>query len=111
MACTLSPPAPGRLWRSLEELGPDRIEAFLEAEFPALHAMSSVNRRDLMRLMGASLALAGLTACEGRQAPLLSQPSDPEGHVAGKPLYFATSLGLDGYGLSIVGERAIDTEN
>src|SRR3546814_15667020 len=61
-----------------------------------------MDRRDLIRLMGASLALAGLTACEQRKPPLLSQPSSPEGQAADKPLYFATSLGLDGYGRGVL---------
>lgn len=90
------------LWRGIDDLTADRIEACLEAEFPALHRMGMMDRRDLMRLMGASLALAGLTACEKRQPPLLSQPFSPEGHVAGKPLYFATSLPLDGYGRGVL---------
>src|SRR3546814_4578636 len=89
---------PGTLWRGIEELTADRIEALLEAEFPVLHQMGTMDRRDLIRLMGASLALAGLTACEQRKPPLLSQPSSPEGQAAAKPLYFATSLGLAGYG-------------
>ncbi len=91
-----------QLWRGIEDLTSDRIERFLESEFPALHQMGTMDRRDLMRLMGVSLALAGLTACEKRQPPLLSQPSSPEGHVAGKPLYFATSLPLDGYGRGVL---------
>lgn len=93
------------LWRSLEERGPAAVEAMLEAEFPALHALGSVSRRDLMRLMGASLALAGVAGCEvpsGR--PLLSQPTDSPLHVPGRPLYFATALELDGYGRGVVVE-------
>src|SRR5262245_25559854 len=53
-------------WRSLEELAGS--EAFLESlrrEFPigAEEWSDAIDRRRFLQLMGASLALAGLTAC------------------------------------------------
>lgn len=53
-------------WRSLEELaGSDEFRDFLENEFPQRGEdwRQPVNRRDMLRLMGASLAFAGLSAC------------------------------------------------
>ena len=92
-----------RLWRSLEEIA-DTPEArrFLEAEFPDVVAAGTIDRRTWMRLMGASLALAGLAACDRNQVvengPLLSQSRNTPGHTPGVPLTFATTLERDGTG-------------
>ena len=56
-------------WRSLEELAEDpHFEDLLHREFPrqAAEWENAVERRDFLKLMAASLALAGLTGC-GRQ--------------------------------------------
>src|SRR5436190_5204611 len=53
-------------WRSLEELAEtDSFQEFLHREFPrqASEWTPAMNRRNFLKLMGASLALAGLTAC------------------------------------------------
>jgi molybdopterin-containing oxidoreductase family iron-sulfur binding subunit len=53
-------------WRSFEELAQtDRFKEFLHREFPrqASEWTDAVSRRDFLQLMGASLALAGLSAC------------------------------------------------
>ncbi len=87
-------------WRSLEELaGTDKFREFLHREFPALNApetdpsmLDPTGRRNFMKLMGASLALAGLTACT-RQPKELVVPyvRTPEGLVPGKPQFYATA--------------------
>jgi molybdopterin-containing oxidoreductase family iron-sulfur binding subunit len=47
-----------RLWRSLEELADaPEVRRYVEAEFPDIVQASSIDRRTLLRLMGASLAL------------------------------------------------------
>jgi molybdopterin-containing oxidoreductase family iron-sulfur binding subunit len=55
--------------------------------------------------MGASLALAGLTACTNQPreqlAPYVRQP---ENIVPGMPQYYATALSLTGYGVGVVVE-------
>src|ERR1700720_3132111 len=54
-------------WRSLEELAEDpRFEELLHNEFPRQAPSvwdEGVDRRDFLRLMAASLALAGLSGC------------------------------------------------
>src|SRR5262245_43463759 len=54
-------------WRTLEELAGDpEFEELLHREFPRQAPSEwddSVNRRDFLRLMAASLALAGLSGC------------------------------------------------
>ena len=58
-----------RFWRSLEELaGTPESEAFLHHEFPndpekELPRSNGVARRDILKLMAASAALSGLSAC------------------------------------------------
>ena len=88
-------------WRSLEELaGTDKFRDFLHREFPALNApetdpsmLDSNGRRNFMKLMGASLALAGLTACT-RQPKEFVVPyvKTPDGLVPGKTQFYATAM-------------------
>ena len=57
-----------------------------------------VNRREFLRLMSASLALAGAGACT-RQPPEAIVPyarAPEEGIVPGEPLFFATAMPLAG---------------
>ncbi|HEX8878521.1 MAG TPA: TAT-variant-translocated molybdopterin oxidoreductase, partial [Candidatus Acidoferrum sp.] len=95
-------------WRTLEELAGDpRFEELLEREFPRQAPAEwdeSVDRRDFLKLMGASLALAGLSGC-GR-APeqyLVPYVKQPDGMVLNKPLFFATAMtfGADAIGLLV----------
>jgi MoCo/4Fe-4S cofactor protein with predicted Tat translocation signal len=61
-------PTGKRYWRSLEELADTpEFQSWLEREFPAGAAeLDSVSRRNFLRLMGASMALAGigLSGCQ-----------------------------------------------
>jgi MoCo/4Fe-4S cofactor protein with predicted Tat translocation signal len=94
-------------WRTLEELSEDpHFEELLHREFPrqASEWDESVDRRDFLKLMAASLAFAGLAGCkanvETRIVPYVKQP---DGMVLGKPLFFATSMpsGADAIGLLV----------
>src|SRR5438093_8980060 len=94
-------PAQGKqYWRSLEELADDpRLREMLEREFPSQAGVLAdpISRRRFLSLMGASLALAGLSGCTrppaGTIRPYIRQP---EGLVPGKPLFYATSMTLSG---------------
>ncbi|HKY03483.1 MAG TPA: TAT-variant-translocated molybdopterin oxidoreductase, partial [Blastocatellia bacterium] len=95
-------------WRSLEELADTpAFQEFLHREFPsqASEFTDPVGRRRFLKLMGASLALAGLTACTRQPtekiAPYLRQP---EGLVPGKPLFFATAMPFNGVGTGLLAE-------
>ncbi|MGH7894723.1 MAG: TAT-variant-translocated molybdopterin oxidoreductase, partial [Candidatus Binatia bacterium] len=95
-------------WRSLDEVveTPEFLE-FLHYEFPrqAAGIVAALDRRDFLRLMGASFALAGLGACtkqpEERIVPYVRQP---ERLVLGEPLYYATAMPLNGFGLGLLAE-------
>jgi MoCo/4Fe-4S cofactor protein with predicted Tat translocation signal len=95
-------------WRSLEELAQsDAFEDLLHREFPesASEFNDPVGRRRFLKLMGASLALAGVTACT-RQPPEKIAPyvRQPEEIVPGHPLFFATAMPLCGIGTGLLVE-------
>jgi molybdopterin-containing oxidoreductase family iron-sulfur binding subunit len=94
----------GEAWRSLDELaGTAEFRRFLEAEFPSLQEGLSggVDRRTLLKLMGASFAMAGLTACS-KPEEIVPYVRQPENVVPGRPLYYATTLAQGGYGIGAI---------
>jgi MoCo/4Fe-4S cofactor protein with predicted Tat translocation signal len=94
-------------WRTLEELADDpHFDELLHREFPR-HASEwddAVDRRDFLKLMGASLALAGLAGC-GRpdQTHIVPYVRQPDGLVLGRPNFFATAMpfGADAIGVLV----------
>ena len=91
----------GRLyWRSLSELAdtPD-FRDYLHREFPeqASEWNDPKGRRNFLKLMSASLALAGVGACTTQPpehiVPYVRQPEDL---VPGRPLFFASAIPLGG---------------
>jgi len=94
-------------WRTLEELSGDpEFEQLLHREFPrqASEWDESVDRRDFLKLMAASLALAGISGC-GRtpEEHIVPYVKQPEGMVLGKPQFYATAMpfGADAIGLLV----------
>src|SRR5262245_65970451 len=96
-----------RLYRSLEELARDD-DAFarVEEEFPqqALPLERGVDRSDFVKLMGASVALAGMAACNRPAEKIVPYISQPENLIPGRPLYFASALSLGGVGAGVLVE-------
>ncbi len=88
-------------WRSLEELAGSReFQEMMHREFPkgASEWVDSVSRRGFLKLMSASMALAGMTACTRQPfEPIVPYVRQPEGLVPGKPLFYATAFTLGGY--------------
>src|SRR5213595_3928591 len=83
-------------WRSLEELADTpEFREYVGREFPyqASEFTDPAGRRQFLKLMGASLALAGVSACT-RQPPekLVPYVQQPEEIVPGRPLFFATAM-------------------
>ena len=98
-----------RFWQSLHELAETReYQDFLNHEFPydPEKAVNGVSRRDVLKLMAASAALAGLTACTRlpteKIVPYAQQP--PEEFIPGKPLFYATAMPLGGVGMGLLVE-------
>src|SRR5262245_48449349 len=82
-------------WRSLEELAQtDEFQEQLDREFPPgiLDAPDQLHRRRVLQLLGASLGLAGLTACT-KQPPekIVPYVRAPEEFIPGKPLFYSTA--------------------
>jgi len=87
-----------RYWRSLEELAEtEEFKEMLHREFPrhASEWTDGVSRRNFLQLMGASLALAGLSACTKQPVEhIVPYVRQPEEIIPGKPLYFASAMPL-----------------
>jgi molybdopterin-containing oxidoreductase family iron-sulfur binding subunit len=84
-----------RYWQSVDELADTaEFQAAVEREFPtsAQEWVDPVSRRGFMKLMGASLALAGLAGCTKQpDEPIYPYVKAPEDLILGKPNYFATA--------------------
>src|SRR5581483_1877771 len=60
--------------------------------------VDAVSRRGFLRLMGSSLALAGMTACTKQPfEPIVPYVKQPEELVLGRPMFYATAFTLGGY--------------
>ncbi len=97
-----------RFWQSLEELCETKeYREFLENEFPhdPEKDQQGLNRRDVLKLAAASAALAGLSACTKLPTQkIVPYVKAPEEIVAGKPLFYATSMPLAGVAAGLLVE-------
>ena len=99
-----------KYWRTLEELADtEAFQELLRDEFPeqAVEAPDPPTRRQFLTLMGASLALAGVSGCSVRPAPsitLAPYVRAPEEIIPGKPLFYATAMTLGGVGVGLLVE-------
>ena len=108
----ISPDGSGpRLWRSLNELAATpEFQEYVQREFPqqASEWHDPVSRRNFLKLMSASLALAGVfgAGCAHPQPEekIVPYVHPPEYMLAGKPMYFATAMPFNGYGLGLLVE-------
>ncbi|HJU26469.1 MAG TPA: TAT-variant-translocated molybdopterin oxidoreductase, partial [Rhodanobacteraceae bacterium] len=93
-----------RYWRSLEELADaEGFQAWLKTRFPQLAQAAPLDRRDFLKFVGASMALAGLTACSHPpQTELVPYVHGTDEWYAGLPRYFATTLTRNGYGQGVL---------
>ena len=95
-------------WRSLEELSrSETFDEFFEQEFPqqALPlTKGGVDRRDFMKLMGASVAMAGLAGCSAPHEQIIPYVNQPENLIPGKPIFFASAMQLGGVATGVLVE-------
>src|SRR5438045_6251019 len=87
-----------RYWRSLDEFSDTpEFRGWLEREFPAGAAQlngDEWSRRGFLKMMGASMALAGfgLTSCRRPEMNLVQFTKSVEWTIPGKFLYYATAM-------------------
>jgi len=95
-------------WRSLEAVSETpEFKEFLHREFPqnASEWLDPVGRRGFLRLMGASLTLAGISACTRQpDEAIVPYVRQPEELVPGKPLFYATAMPFGGAGIGLLVE-------
>jgi len=99
-------------WRTLEELqGTAAHFDWLHREFAPLASEwpDGPSRRNFLKLMGASVALAGASAGIGgcgkdQDEQIVPYVMPPEQVVAGKAIYFASAMPLGGYGKGVLVE-------
>jgi molybdopterin-containing oxidoreductase family iron-sulfur binding subunit len=94
-------------WRSLEDLSrSDVFDDFMTQEFPqqAVPLEKGVDRRDFVKLMGASVAMASLAACKQPLDTIVPYVNQPESLIPGKPLYFASAFTLGGVATGVLVE-------
>ncbi len=95
-----SPSATGRrYWRSLDELSDaPEFQQWLQREFPegASELTDPVSRRHFVKIMSASMMLAGLgvmgSGCRRPEEKLEPFGQQPSNYINGKPEFYATSM-------------------
>ncbi len=85
-----------KFWRSVDELADsDDFAELVNKEFPsqASEWIDPVSRRSFLKVMGASMALAGLAGCTKQpDEPIYPYVTAPPDLVLGKPVYFASAF-------------------
>ena len=97
-----------KYWRSLEQLAesPEVLEQVAK-EFPGYNPeeITGTSRRSFLKLMSASMALAGLTLSGCRRWPeeqIVPQSTNPTGRIPGTSKYFATMMELGGFAYGLL---------
>ena len=90
-------------WKSIEEFkNPKPFKEAAMNEFPEsmMEAPSKMSRKKFLAIMGASMALAGLSGCRKPVQKILPYVEQPEGTIPGIPKYYATAMP---FGLNAIG--------
>lgn len=95
-------------WRSIEEyVDTPEFAEYVKYEHPE-HADTwdnSLSRRNFVKVMGASLAFAGLSGCVIQPAEkIVPYVTQPEELIPGKPLFYATAMTLGGVAVGLLGK-------
>jgi len=93
-------------WRTLEEFADSpEFQKYLENEFPERLKLGidGIQRRHFLKLMAASMSLAGMTGCtEPPAEAIVPHVRTPETDVDARPLEFATAMTLEGLATGLV---------
>ena len=105
-----------RYWKSLDDLvQTPAFEEWLHREFPQGAAEANgLNRREFLKIMGASFALAGfgMSGCRRPEIKIVPYSKQPENMIPGVPKYFASSMpgAVDNIPLSVETHMARPTK-
>jgi molybdopterin-containing oxidoreductase family iron-sulfur binding subunit len=95
-------------WRTLDEAAEtEDLKEYIEQEFPGLSGQvpQGVDRRSLLKVMAASLAMAGAAACTKQPKELIvPYVRQPENVIPGVPLFYATAMPMYGYARGLLVE-------
>ena len=93
-----------KYWCSLDEAPTTpEFDEWVTREFPeGVTTIDGTNRRTLLKLMGASFGLAGLTACRRPVEQILPFSRASEGYVHGKPLHYASIATFNGTATGVI---------
>ncbi|HEX5385684.1 MAG TPA: TAT-variant-translocated molybdopterin oxidoreductase [Gemmatimonadales bacterium] len=98
-------------WRGLDELLDEpEFTAALAREFPAGadELRGGLSRREFVKLLGASMALAGVSGCVSRPTErILTYVSRPPEVTPGTANHYATSMAMDGYATGLLVESHV----
>ncbi|MDQ2947681.1 MAG: TAT-variant-translocated molybdopterin oxidoreductase, partial [Acidobacteriota bacterium] len=101
-----------RFWRTIEEAAEtEELTEYIEQEFPGLSGQipQGVDRRNLLKVMAASLAMAGAAACTKQPKELIvPYVRQPENVIPGLPLFYATAMPLNGYARGLLVESHLN---
>ncbi len=101
-----------QFWRTLEEAAETQeLDDYITQEFPGLSGQipQGVDRRNLLKVMAASLAMAGAAACtkQPREA-IVPYVRQPENVIPGVPLFYATAMTTGGYARGLLVESHLN---
>ncbi len=101
-----------QFWRTLEEAAESEdLREYVEQEFPGLSGQipQGVDRRNLLKVMAASLAMAGAAACTKQPKELIvPYVRQPENVIPGIPLFYATAMTTGGYARGLLVESHLN---
>src|SRR5262245_58654623 len=98
---------PSEFWRTLAEQQGVDLSELIGDEFASRlpEPLDPVQRRTFLKLMGASLALAGMAGCTRHPAEkILPYVRQPDSIIPGKRLFYATAMTLSGRATGLVVE-------
>jgi molybdopterin-containing oxidoreductase family iron-sulfur binding subunit len=100
-------PRPAEFWRSLEEReATPAFQDLLASEFApgATEWPPGLDRRQFLRLMGASFALGGLAGCTRAAEKIVPYVSPPEDLLPGNAKFYASAVPVEGFARGILVE-------
>jgi molybdopterin-containing oxidoreductase family iron-sulfur binding subunit len=96
-----------KYWRSLDQFyQTPEFQGWINREFPqtATEMLDEPSRRNVLKLMGASFALAGLTACRRPVEHILPNAKGVEDYIHGRPVFYNTAMSLGGAAIGLMAE-------